>query len=180
MTGTLVVATPNGTWVMPPQRGMWIPPATTHDVRAMGAVRLQSLFVEPSAATDLPGCCQVVGISTFMRILISEALELPLLYDMAGRDGALMTLIQYEMLHLPVLPLSLPFPRRSDFDWFRRRCRDAASISSLEGFQTVSEVLRSAKLGHRRADGFALHPCHSKQKCQCSKAAVRPGSNFKK
>jgi len=34
---------PNG----PPQRGMWIPPATTHDVRAMGAVRLQSLYIEP-------------------------------------------------------------------------------------------------------------------------------------
>jgi AraC-like DNA-binding protein len=120
MTGTLVVATPNGTWVMPPQRGMWIPPATVHDVRAMGNVSLQSLYVEPAAATDLPEVCQVVGISPFMRSLISEALRLPLLYDLAGRDGALMNLIRHEMLNLPVLPLSLPFPRRADF---AARCR---------------------------------------------------------
>ncbi len=63
---------------------MWIPPATTHDVRAMGAVRLLSLYIAPSATTDLPGCGQVVGISPFMRSLISEALKLPLLYDVTG------------------------------------------------------------------------------------------------
>jgi len=120
MTGTLVVATPNGTWVMPPQRGMWIPPATVHDVRAIGDVRLQSLYLEPGAAGDLPAGCQVVGISPFMRGLISEALPLPLLYDQAGREGALMALIRLELLNLPPLPLSLPFPRRADV---AARCR---------------------------------------------------------
>jgi AraC-like DNA-binding protein len=119
-TGTLVVATPHGTWVMPPQRGMWIPPDTMHDVRVMGAVSLQSLYVEPAATVGLPECCQVVGISPFMRSLMSEALNLPLLYDLAGRAGALMSLIQHEMRQLPVLPLSLPLPRRQDLD---ERCR---------------------------------------------------------
>jgi AraC-like DNA-binding protein len=144
MTGTLVVATPNGTWVMPPQRGMWIPPATTHDVRAMGAVRLQSLYIEPSAATDLPESCQVVGISPFMRSLISEALELPLLYDVAGRDGALMTLIQYEMLHLPVLPLSLPFPRRADF---AARCR--AFLRAPHAHDAIDDWCEALKMSRR-------------------------------
>jgi AraC-like DNA-binding protein len=120
MTGTLVVATPRGTWVMPPQRGMWIPPQTVHDVRAIGAVSLQSLYLEPQAAIGLPAFCQVVGISAFMRNLISEALNLPLLYDLAGRGGALMSLIAHEMRQLPVLPLALPFPRRPDL---ARRCQ---------------------------------------------------------
>ena len=143
MTGTLVVATPRGTGVMPPQRGMWIPPATTHDVRAMGAVRLQSLYVEPSAATDLPGCCQVLGISPFMRSLISEALDLPLLYDLSGRDGALMSLIQYEMLHLPVLPLSLPFPRRADFaERCRAFLREPHAHDSIDGWCSALKISR--------------------------------------
>jgi AraC-like DNA-binding protein len=120
MTGTLVVATPQGRWVMPPARGMWIPPDTIHDVRVMGEVSLQSLYVEPAATANMPGCCQVVGISPFMRSLISEALNLPLLYDQEGRAGALMGLIQHEMRQLPVLPLSLPLPRRADLD---ERCR---------------------------------------------------------
>jgi AraC-like DNA-binding protein len=115
MTGTLMVATPRGTWVMPPQRGMWIPPDTVHDVRAIGAVRLQSLYIEPTATTGLPGHCQVVGISAFMRNLIAEAVDLPVLYDLNGRPGALMSLIEHEMRHLPMLPLGLPFPRRPDF-----------------------------------------------------------------
>ncbi len=115
VTGTLVLTTPQGTWVMPPQRGMWIPPNTVHNVRIIGAARMQSLYLEPDVTGGLPDCCQVVGISRFMRALISEALELPLLYDIAGRAGALMTLIQHEMAQLPVLPLSLPLPRRADF-----------------------------------------------------------------
>ena len=120
MTGTLVVATPHGTWVMPPQRGMWIPPDTVHDVRAIVAVSLQSLYIEPGASVGMPACCQVVGISSFMRNLMSEALNLPVLYDLAGRAGALMSLIQHEMRQLPVLPLSLPLPRHPDLD---ERCR---------------------------------------------------------
>jgi hypothetical protein len=38
----------------------------------------------------------------------------------------------------------------------------------------------TASLSRQRTDSFAFHPCHSEQKCQCSKAAGRPGSNFKK
>jgi AraC-like DNA-binding protein len=114
VTGMLVLTTPQGTWVMPPQRGMWIPPETVHDVRVIGAASMESLYLEPDVTTGLPACCQVVGISRFMHVLISEALELPLLYDLAGRAGALMTLIQHEMRQLPVLPLSLPLPSRAD------------------------------------------------------------------
>ncbi len=114
VTGMLVLTTPQGTWVMPPQRGMWIPPGTLHDVRVIGAASMQSLYLEPGSTAGLSDCCQVVGISGFMRALISEALELPLLYDLAGRAGALMTLIQHELRQMPVLPLSLPLPRRAD------------------------------------------------------------------
>ena len=48
-----MVDTAHGTWVVPPQRGMWIPSGITHEVRMLGDVRTRSLFVEPDAAT---GC----------------------------------------------------------------------------------------------------------------------------
>jgi AraC-like DNA-binding protein len=144
MTGTLVVATPQGTWVMPPQRGMWIPPDTTHDVRAIGNISLQSLYVEPAATVGMPGCCQVVGISLFMRGLISEALNLPLLYDLAGRAGALMSLIQHEMRQLPVLPLSLPFPRRPDLG---ERCH--AFLRNPHAHDTIEDWCAAFGMGRR-------------------------------
>lgn len=109
-SGVVVLSTLEGAWVMPPQRGMWIPPGTEHHVRMVGAVKMQSLYVEPDAAPDMPAHCQVVGISPFMRSLITEAVNLAPDYELEGRAGALMQLIQYEMRRLPALPLALHFP----------------------------------------------------------------------
>jgi len=127
-TGALVLATPDGTYVMPPQRGMWIPPATEHHVRAVGAVRMQSLYLEPGAVPGMPTHCQVVGISPFMRSLMTEALNLPLEYELDGRAGALMELIQHEMRQLPVLPLSLQYPTHGPL---AERCRASMKRSTI-------------------------------------------------
>jgi len=109
-SGVLVLTTPAGAWVMPPQRGMWIPPATEHRVSMIGAVSVQSLYLEPGVAQGMPETCQVVGISPFMRSLMTEALNLPLEYEESGRPGALMTLIWHELQQLQALPLSLQYP----------------------------------------------------------------------
>lgn len=109
-TGVLILTTHTGTWVVPPQRGLWIPPATEHWVQAIGIINTQSLYLEPGAIPQMPNCCQVVGISPFMRSLLTEAVNLPPDYDPESRAGALMRLIRYEMQQLPVLPLSLPYP----------------------------------------------------------------------
>jgi AraC-like DNA-binding protein len=119
-SGVLALSTPQGAWVMPPQRGLWIPPGVVHEVRMLGAVSVHSLYLEPEIAEGMPGRCQVVGISPFMRSLMAEALDLPPDYDLNSRAGALMSLIQHEMRRLPVLPLSLPFPTH---DALARRCR---------------------------------------------------------
>jgi hypothetical protein len=118
-SGLIVLATPEGTWVMPPQRGMWIPPATEHHVRMVGAVSMQSLYVEPNAVC-MPAHCQVVGISPFMRSLITEVLDLPLEYESGSRTGTIMGLIAQEMPALPVLPLSLQYPTHGRL---AERCR---------------------------------------------------------
>lgn len=109
-SGVIVLTTPEGTYVMPPQRGMWIPPGTVHRVRMVGMVSMQSLYPEPDAVPGMPECCQVVGISPFMRSLMTEAVNLPPEYELGSRAGALMELIRHEMQQLPVLPLSLHYP----------------------------------------------------------------------
>jgi AraC-like DNA-binding protein len=120
-TGVVVLATPDGTYVMPPQRGMWIPPATEHHVRMVGAVRMQSLYLAPEAAAGMPARCQVVGISPFMRSLMTEALSLPIETDLDTRGSALMELIGHELQQLPVLPLFLRYPAEGAL---AARCRD--------------------------------------------------------
>ncbi|MGA0613917.1 AraC family transcriptional regulator [Paracoccus sp. KR1-242] len=127
-TGLVVMTTPHGTWVMPPQRGMWIPPGAVHNVRIVGAVRMHSLYIEPEAAQGMPDHCQVVGIHGFMRALIVEAFELPLEYPLSGRPGALMELLGHEIARLTALPLSLPYPRDERLAALCRRFMTAPNI----------------------------------------------------
>ncbi|MDE1172256.1 MAG: helix-turn-helix transcriptional regulator [Parvibaculaceae bacterium] len=110
-SGTVMVATAQGNWVMPPQRGIWIPAGIEHAVHMLGAVSTRSLFFEPDTIRDMPADCQVVEISPFMRALMLEAVDLPVDYDPDSRAGVLMQLLQHEIRLLPVLPLALPLPR---------------------------------------------------------------------
>jgi AraC-like DNA-binding protein len=120
-SGAVMVSTSQGTWVVPPRRGMWIPGGVEHQVLMLGAVSTNSIYLEPADAAGMPERCQVVGISAFMRQLMAEALDLPVDYNADSRAGALMTLLQYEMRQLPVLPLALPMPAHPALARYCRR-----------------------------------------------------------
>jgi AraC-like DNA-binding protein len=143
-TGVIVLSTAEGTWVMPPQRGMWIPPATEHRVQMIGAVSVHSLYIEPCAIPGLPSHCQVVGISPFMRSLMTEAMSLPLEYDLDGRPGALMQLLQYEMQQLSVLPLSLRYPAHGPLS---ARCRQFVERPNIH--ETIDEWAEALRMSRR-------------------------------
>lgn len=143
-SGMIVLAAPEGTWVMPPQRGVWIPPGTEHDVRMIGAVNMQSLYLEPDAVASMPTHCQVVGISPFMRSLMTEALNLPLEYELNGRAGALMELIGHEMRQLPVLPLSLQYPAHG---LLAARCRQFMQRPSIH--ETIDDWSKTLGMSRR-------------------------------
>ncbi len=108
--GAVLVTTAFGTWLVPPQRGMWLPGGVDHTVRMLGNVHTHSVYLEPAAATGMPDRCQVVGLSPFMRALLAEAVDLPVDHDPDSRAGALMALLLHEMRELTVLPLALPIP----------------------------------------------------------------------
>ena len=143
-SGLIVLTTTGGTWVMPPQRGMWIPPGTQHHVRMVGAVSMQSLYVKPNAVPGMARECQVVSISPFLRGLVTEALDLPLEYDHDGRAGALMALILHEILRLPALPLSLQYPAHT---LLAERCRQFVERPNIR--DTIDEWATALHMSRR-------------------------------
>ncbi|MGE0340098.1 MAG: helix-turn-helix domain-containing protein [Xanthobacteraceae bacterium] len=143
-TGAIVLATPDGTWVVPQQCGVWIPPSTEHHVRMVGNVGMQSLYIEPGAVPDMPAHCQVVGISPFVRGLLREAIELPPEYEEGGRADALMKLILYEMPRLPALPLSLHYPAHG---LLADCCRDFIRRPSIHA--TIDDWSRALAMSRR-------------------------------
>lgn len=108
-TGVMQVSTHEGNWVVPPQRAVWIPAHVPHQVLMLG-VSTRSLYIEPQAITTMGDSCQVIGVSPLMRQLLMEAVEMPLEYDEAGRDGTLISLLLHELTRATHLPLHIPLP----------------------------------------------------------------------
>ena len=143
-TGVVRVETAQGAWMMPPQRGLWIPAGISHSVRMLGAVKMRSLYFAPRAVPGMPETCEVLEISALMRGLLAEAVTLPAEYDLSGRDGLVMALIQSELPRLAVLPLSLPLPRDPGL---AARCR--AFLAAPAPQDTIDDWARAAGMSRR-------------------------------
>lgn len=109
-TGVIAVSTPEGAWVAPPERAVWIPAGMPHSVRMVGAVQTRSVLVVEGICPNRDGSCQVVGVSPLLRQLLIAAAELPVEYDESGRAGMVMNLLLAEIDMAPLIGVSVPFP----------------------------------------------------------------------
>jgi AraC-like DNA-binding protein len=114
MTGTMVVSTDQGSWIVPPQQGLWIPGGIMHGFRMIGAVSTRSVYLEPDIDCGLPSRCCVLGISKLLQQLLMEAVDVPVQYEAASRGDAIMNLILHELRVAPRHPLTVPFPVRKE------------------------------------------------------------------
>jgi len=141
--GVVVVSTPHGAWVAPPERAVWTPGGCRHAVRMVGTVSTRSVLVEPGVPGSLGEACKVVAVSPLLRSLLVEACDVRPEYDPAGRDGLVMALLLAELERAPVVPLAVPFPQTAEL---ARKCH--AFLDSPSPHDTID--LWSAELGMGR------------------------------
>jgi AraC-like DNA-binding protein/mannose-6-phosphate isomerase-like protein (cupin superfamily) len=108
--GVMTVETRGETWVVPPQRAVWLPPGVEHRILTSGEVKFRTLYVAPEAAGAMPQRCEAFAITPLLRELILRATELPVEYDEGGTAGRVMQLILDELASLAGLPYNLPMP----------------------------------------------------------------------
>jgi len=108
--GVMTVSTKTGTWVVPPQQAVWVPPGTEHDVSADQRIAMRSLYVDPSVLDRLPKTCCVLTVPPLLRELILRAVRLPAAYPHDGPEARLMAVIPDELAGLTPEPLHLPLP----------------------------------------------------------------------
>ncbi|WP_043114684.1 AraC family transcriptional regulator [Solimonas soli] len=111
VSGVMIVRTEAGQWVVPPTRGIWMPPRTQHAVRMVGAVQMRSTFIDPALVPDLPTQCAVLAVSPLLRELIVAAVELKPPHAPGSRGEHLSQLLIDELRTLPSLALHLPEAR---------------------------------------------------------------------
>jgi AraC-like DNA-binding protein len=109
--GVMTVVAAEATWMVPPQRALWIPAGIVHSIRMSGAVAMRTLYIEPDAARALLKDCKIVLMSSLLRELVLEAVRAPLDEDRNGRMSHVEALILDEIGTLGAETLHLPMPR---------------------------------------------------------------------
>ena len=108
-SGTMLVETDEGSWTVPTDRAVLIPPGVEHEVRMLD-VTTWSLYIEPDAVPWWPTSCTVVDVGPLLRELLRAAFDLPLDLDVHGRDGAVLDLALHELQRVAPVPLSIRLP----------------------------------------------------------------------
>ena len=109
--GVMTVRTPEGAWVVPIHRGVWVPAGTRHSIEMSGAVSLRTLYLLPRLSRALPDEPRVIGISPLLRELILRIVELDSLNLRIPAHAHLVWLL---LDHLHVMQsdaVHLPLPR---------------------------------------------------------------------
>jgi len=150
-SGVMVVKTRTSTWVIPPQRAVWVPSRVEHETRTIGRVAMRTVYVAPGIAQHLLRECCAINVSPLLRELILRAAITPLLYDEDGPDGRVMQMILDEIRVSRMLPLHLPIPSHPHLG---RICTKV--LHDLQISHTLEQLAKDEGMSKRTAERMFL------------------------
>jgi AraC-like DNA-binding protein len=109
-SGVLEVITEAGRWIVPPQRGVWIPPNEMHQVLSKKKFDLCTLYVNTSLAALQAKQCQVVHVSPLQSQLLTKAAEFGVDWPRGARQERLLLVALDQIAFMRSEPLHLPQP----------------------------------------------------------------------
>lgn len=155
--GVLEVTAESGTWVVPPQRAVWVPGGTTHAVRACGKLELRTLYLRPSAVRWSRGVA-VLSVAPLLRELVVAIVADGALDATVARDARRLAVLLDELDAVDVEPLSLPMPTdpraRRVADALRARPSDVSTLADFAEFAGTSS--RTLERLFRRQTGLTF------------------------
>lgn len=105
--GVMHVETPNGQWIIPPERAVWIPPEMPHQLTLFD-VKTCSLYILPDSVSRQIERCEVLSISPLFRQLLLKAPQLN--PPFTQHDELIFALILMELTCAEPIDLHLPLP----------------------------------------------------------------------
>ena len=141
--GVMSVLTPSTSFVIPPQRALWLPAGMPHEVHCRGAVALRTFYVDPHLRS-VPRECRVFEVSDFLRALFIEAANFQPDYEVDGREGRIVELLIEEAMTMPTAPFCARLP--SDYRLLRV-CK--AILEEPSDQRTLDDWASLAGMGRR-------------------------------
>ncbi len=156
--GLMRVLTGLGTWVVPPGRAVWIPPALDHEVQMVTSVAMRTVYVVAKALPGAPRAPCVVEVTPLLRELILEALRRPRPYPLGGADERLFHLLLDSISFREEVPLHLPVPTSAHLKALASRLRsDPADKRSLAAWaKATGTSSRTLARAFRRETGLSF------------------------
>jgi AraC-like DNA-binding protein/mannose-6-phosphate isomerase-like protein (cupin superfamily) len=106
--GVMTIRTRGGTWVVPPNRAVWIPAEVSHTITMSGPVSMRTLYLKQRVATGLPRDCCVINVSTLLKELILHACTLRALKRTVKWQEHLIGVLLHQLQEVRMVPLQLP------------------------------------------------------------------------
>lgn len=110
-TGVITVTTDTASFVVPPQRAVWIPAGTTHEVQCRERVSVHVMYIDSNTHPGLPQTCRVLEISGLLRELILEITRVVADTSDNERDSLVVKLVLHEISMASSLHLQVPMPQ---------------------------------------------------------------------
>jgi len=142
--GVMTVAAAAGTWVVPPQRAVWIPAGISHTLAMSGLVAMRTLYLKSRIAKTLPRECCVINVPPLLRELILHACALGALRKRTKSREHLIGVILDQLEGIETVPLQLP--RLSDPR--ARRVADMLAADPSDG-RTLAQICRKSGASKR-------------------------------
>lgn len=109
--GVMTVRTDSGTWVVPPQRAVWIPARTPHSIRMSGAVSMRTVYLRPGIVRRLPRTCCVLNVPVLLQELIIHLCAIGTLSRRSKTQRHLIDVLIDQLEIVATVALQLPSPK---------------------------------------------------------------------
>lgn len=108
--GVMTVTTRSAAYLVPPLRAVWMPGGVEHQIDAHSPVNMRTLYIEPAAASVLPGEVCVLNITPLLRQLIITAVANGNGFTRDSPAARIMPVILDQIQAQPIAALALPIP----------------------------------------------------------------------
>ncbi len=99
------------TWVLPPDRALWVPPGVRNALTCATDLQLSTLYFPPDGVPALPDRAVVVEVGGLLAACIGRLADNALTpRDWAGADGRILAVVHDELAVADVSALELPMP----------------------------------------------------------------------